>query len=95
MNRERTETYLRVLAETELRRAASQPRGNAQRAGHAARVKRAAQVLAFVGALDDGVADQILDDFELALGARRTGQIARFWAGSCSGLRSARDWPDG
>src|SRR5260370_26916135 len=76
MNRERAETYLRVLAEAELRRATSQPWGNAQRAGSAARVKRVAQVLAFVGALDDGVADQILDDFELALGARQTGQIA-------------------
>jgi hypothetical protein len=74
MNRERAETYLRVLAEAELRRATSQPWGSAQRAGYAARVKRVAQVLAFVGALDDGVADQILDDFELALGARQTGQ---------------------
>ena len=76
MNRERAEIYLRVLAEAELRRATSQSRGDAQRAGDAARVKRVAQVLAFVGALDDGIADQILDDFELALGARQTGQIA-------------------
>jgi hypothetical protein len=28
-------------------------------------VKRAAQVLAFASAVDDGVADQILEDFEL------------------------------
>ena len=76
MNRERAETYLRVLAEAELRHATSQPSGNAQRAGYAARVKRVAQVLAFVGAIDDGFADQILDDFELALGARQTRQIA-------------------
>ena len=76
MNRERGETYLRVLAEAELRRATSQSWGNDQRAGHAARLKRVAQVLAFVGALDEGTADQILDDFELALGARQRGQIA-------------------
>ena len=76
MNRERAETYLRILAEAELRRATSQPLGNAQRAGVRRRVKRVARVLAFVGALDDGIADQILDDFELALGARQTGQIA-------------------
>ena len=77
MNRERAETYLRVLAEAELRRATSRSWGDAQRAGDAAaRVKTVAQVLAFVGVLDDGVADQILDDFELALGARQTGQTA-------------------
>ena len=76
VNRERAETYLRVLAEAELRRATSQPWGTAPRDGYAARVKRVAQVLVFVGALDEGIADQILDDFELALGARQTGQIA-------------------
>jgi hypothetical protein len=76
MNRERAETYLRVLAEAELRRATSQPWGNAQRAGYAARLNRVAQVLAFAGALDEGAADQILDDFELALGARQAGQAA-------------------
>ena len=76
MNRERAETYLRVLAEAELRRATSQPWGDAPQAGYAARVKRVAQVLAFVGALDEGTADQILDDFELALGARQAGQAA-------------------
>ena len=75
MNRERAETYLRVLAEAELRRATSQPWSNAPRAAYAARVKRVAQVLAFVGALDEGAADQILDDFELALGAPLAGQV--------------------
>jgi hypothetical protein len=74
MNRERAETCLRVLTEAELRRAMSQPRGNAQPTGHAARVKKVAQSLALVGALDYGVADQILGDFELALGARQTDQ---------------------
>ena len=75
MNRERAETYLRALAEAELRRATSHSWGDAQRADHAARVNRVAQVLAFVGALDAGVADQILGDFELALGTRQTRQI--------------------
>jgi len=76
MNRERAETYLRVLAEAELRRATSQPWSDAPQGGYAARVRRVAQVLAFVGALDEAAADQILDDFELALGARPAGQAA-------------------
>ena len=42
MNRERAETYLRVLAEAEFRRTTSQPWGNAQRAGYAATDSRAA-----------------------------------------------------
>jgi hypothetical protein len=76
MNRERAETYLRILAEAELRRATSQPRGDAQRGGYADRVRRVAQVLVLVGALDEGTADQILDDFELAVGLRQAGQAA-------------------
>ena len=76
MDRERAGTYLRVLAEAELRRATNQPWGNAQRAGDGARLKRVALVLAFAGALDEGAADQILDDFELAFGARPAGQTA-------------------
>ena len=48
MNRERAETYLRVRAEAELRRATRQPWGDAPQAGYAARVNRIAQVLAFV-----------------------------------------------
>jgi hypothetical protein len=82
MSRERAEAYLRGLAEAELRRAASQPWDSVPRAGSIARVKRVAEVLAFVGALDDGVADQILDDFELALDARQTRQTAsvRGWS---------------
>ena len=76
MSREGAETYLRGLAEAELRRAASQPWDSAPQANSTARVKRVAEVLTFVGALDDGIADQILDDFELALDARQTGQTA-------------------
>jgi len=78
MNRERAETYLRALAETELRRVTMQPWDDAERAGHVGRVNRVAHVLALVGALDAGVADQILGDFELALGARQTGQAGWF-----------------
>jgi hypothetical protein len=94
MSRECAETYLRGLAEAELRRAASQPWDSGPRAGSAARVKRVAEVLAFVGALDDGVADQILDDFELALDARQRGQPAsvrgRFSQRTAGGARPAR-----
>ena len=88
MNRERAESYLRVLAEAELRRAAGQSWGDAQRAGHAARIGKVAQVLAFVGALDAGVVDQILGDFELALGTRQAGQI-----GSVAGWSPRRAVP--
>jgi hypothetical protein len=95
MNRERAETYLRVLAEAELRRATSQPWGDAPQGGYAAQVKRVAQVLAFVGALDEAAADQILDDFELALGARQAARPPRFRAGSRSEPRSARGRPGG
>ena len=38
-----------------------------------ARVRRVAEVLAGVGALDEQVADQILDDFKLALAVRQLG----------------------
>ena len=75
MDRKRAEIYLRALAEAELRRALAQPSGDAPRAEHTARVKKVAQVLVFVGALGDGVAEQILDQFELALGARQRGQL--------------------
>ena len=69
MDRERAEAYLRALAEAELRRAIAQPSGDARRAGHTDRMKKVAQVLVFVGALGDGVAEQILDQFEFVLGA--------------------------
>jgi hypothetical protein len=63
MDRERAEAHLRMLAETELRNAA-------RHCADRARVARVAQVLTTVGALDDQVATQIANDFELALGAR-------------------------
>ena len=54
--------------------------GRCSRAGHAARVEKGRASAGFAGALDAGVADQILGDFELALGARLMGQ-----AGSVAG----------
>jgi hypothetical protein len=63
MDRERAEAHLRMLAETELRRVTPHPAGSA-------RVARVAQVLTAVGALDDKVATQIADNFELALCVR-------------------------
>ncbi len=46
---------------------------SAPRREHQARVRRVAQVLTAVSALDDEVADQILGEFELALAVRRAG----------------------
>jgi hypothetical protein len=45
----------------------------APRGEHQARVRRVAQVLTAVSALDDEVADQIMGEFELALAVRRAG----------------------
>ena len=64
-------TYLRqavVNGSRSVLRHRSAPRGE-----HQARVRRVAQVLTAVSALDDEVADQILGDFELALAVRRAG----------------------
>jgi len=44
---------------------------------HRVRVARVAQALTAVGALDGEVADQILEDFELALAARQAGLPGR------------------
>jgi hypothetical protein len=95
MNRERAETYLRVLAEAELRRATSQPWGDAPQAGYAARVKRVAQVLAFVGALDEGPLIRSWTTSSLPSVPGRRARPPRFRAGSRSGPRSARGGPGG
>ena len=87
MNRERAETYLRVLAEAELRRATSQPWGNAQRAGYADRVSRVARVLAFVGALDEGPPIRFCATSSLPSVPGRRARPPR--------LRGAYVWPDG
>jgi hypothetical protein len=70
MDRERAETYLRLLAETELRRATARPGDRAVVAGCITRVMRVVRVLTVVGALGDELAGQVLDDFELDLGTR-------------------------
>jgi hypothetical protein len=80
MDRERAETFLRLLAETELRRATARPGDRAVVAGCITRVMRVVRVLTVVGALGDEVAGQVLDDFELDLGtrgARSPGQYGR------------------
>jgi hypothetical protein len=66
MDRERAEAHLRMLAETELRRAAPHPAGSA-------RVTRVAQALNAVGALESKTATRIVEDFELALTIRTAG----------------------
>ncbi len=66
MDREGAERWLRRLAETELLTGADD-----------GRVRRVAQALVIVGALDPGTADRILDAFELARGGRRPGGAAR------------------
>ena len=99
MNREHAETHLRLLAEEELRRAATRPAGSASgsrpedeavpsASGHLARVDKVARALTAVSALDAEVADQLLEDFGLALGARQAGSRGRRGAGLGSWMRS-------
>jgi hypothetical protein len=71
MDRERAETYLRLLAEAELRRAMTMPAGGTGGRWHSARLTLAAQALTAVGAVGAGVADEIQADVGLAIGARR------------------------
>lgn len=62
---QRAEAHLRLLAEEELRRPAS------AWGERRIRVGRVADLLTAIGALDDGVAGQIMADFDLALAARQ------------------------
>jgi len=85
MNRERAETYLRLLAEAETREprtwlfplawAAHLPAGNTCQKMHTV-----AQALIAVGALDAETAEAILADFDVAVGARQ--------------LHRGRTWPE-
>ena len=68
MDRERAETFLRLLVEAELRRLAEQPGDLAVKAACITRVIQVARALITVRALGDEVAGQVLDDFEQALG---------------------------
>ena len=100
MNRERAETYLRLLAEVELRDPARSLAG--AQSGDAPFVivpvalARAAWALTAVGALDLDTADAILADVELALAARirsepregaRLSSGAPAWAAGLTGPR--------
>jgi hypothetical protein len=98
MDRERAETFLRLLAEAELHRATARPGDRAAVAGCASRVMRVAGALTAVRVLGDEVTGPVLDDFELALGTRRVrspagyGRGLRSWMGSAS--RGASAVPD-
>jgi hypothetical protein len=81
MDRERAETYLRQLAEAELRRATTPGTRDADRPGRLALV---AHALIAVGAIDVDTADEVLAEFDLAEAAR--------WpaGGGVAGLRRSR-----
>jgi hypothetical protein len=100
MNRERAETYLRLLAEAELRdperSLAGAQSGDAPFVIVPVALARAAWALTAVGALDLDTADAILADVELALAARirpepregaRLSSGAPAWAAGLTGPR--------
>jgi hypothetical protein len=70
---ERAETYLRLKAESELRRPTS-PGAEPMPGVNTARLRNVAQALTTVGAIDHVVADAILANFELAVAVRRLAQ---------------------
>ena len=71
MDRERAETHLRLLAETELRRAMKMPVGSIPVRWHSARLALVAEALTVVDAVGSDAADQIQADIGLAVAARR------------------------
>ena len=73
MNRERAETYLRQLAEAELR-ARTLPAARIAGWQDAGRLALAEPALVAAGAVDAGTADQIRADLELAVAVRQPGQ---------------------
>jgi len=80
-----TDTALAYLRQAVVNRSRSVMRHqSAPRGEHQARVRRVAQVLTAVSAVDDEVADQILGDFELALAVR--------WAGFPGQPGQGRGW---
>jgi hypothetical protein len=89
MNRERAETHLRLLAEKGLRQVAVRPAPSPPEEDPArwtpARLARVAQALSSVHAMDAGVAEELQDDFELALTVRQPGGLSR---GQVSGRRA-------
>lgn len=71
MDRERAETYLRLLAEAELRRAIKMPAGSIRGRWHSARLTLVAQALTAVGAVGADVADEIQADVGFAVAGRQ------------------------
>ena len=100
MHRERAETFLRLLAEAELRRAAAQPGDRAVVAGGLSRVMRVAGALTAVQAFGEEVTGPVLDDFEVALVTRGIrspagyGRGLRSWMGSSAPPRGTSAVPD-
>ena len=74
MNRERAESYLRQLAEAELRRARTPPAAGIRRPQNTAGLALVAPALVAVGAVDAGTAGQIRADLALAVAVRQPGQ---------------------
>jgi hypothetical protein len=96
MNRERAESYLRQLAEAELRRAGTVPAARIRRPQNTAGLALMAPALVAVGAVDAGTAVQIRADLELAVAVRQPGQenqarlMRSFPAGPASPWRLTR-----
>jgi hypothetical protein len=70
MDRERAETHLRLVAETELRRVMTMPAGSIPGRWYSERLVLVAQALTAVDAVGAGVADEIQADVGLAVAAR-------------------------
>jgi hypothetical protein len=71
MDHERAETYLRLLAEAELRRAMTTPASGNHGQWKSARLTQVARALTAVGAVSADVADEIQADAGLAVAGRR------------------------
>src|SRR5580692_5783125 len=92
MNRERAETFLRLLAEAELREWAPRTRGTGDLpfVTMPVALPRAAWALTAVGALDLATAEDILADTDLALDARRPPERAEGPASGPSAIAGPR-----
>ena len=78
MNRERAETYLRLLAEAEMRAALSTgaPRSaDGPAISFPVKINRMAWVLTAVEALDREAAENVLADAQLALAAQESAEV--------------------
>ena len=103
MNRERAETFLRLLAETELRAAcegaavvSAAPWSADTPAASFPRLARVAQALTAVHALDLAAAQDVLADFAIAIGVRQhsdPGPLLLTRPALARGRLYARSWP--